>query len=1186
MELKLYPADLTKEQFAAGNATLCKLPFAIDPLVSQKINGDWSLTFDYPACKEDRLTLDMLVEADGQLYRIDEVGRSSSTNGERIEIHALHIMYDLRDKQIVNIETSETTPGGINQRTALQQVLYDTPFTDGVVDTDIVLDYLDILQKDVMWAIKEQILQLWGGELEPDNWTINIRKQMGQDMNVQLRYGKNIKGVRMQESLDGTITRLHILGYQGANIESINNGNDYIDSPNIGLYSNIKEGLVTFPDDDLAEDLLSKGQEYLATVDTPRIRLSVDLAAVKGSVQYQHYKSLEDVRLGDTVTVYHKRLGIDIVSRVQKREYNPITGENKKIELGNDNSNLFTEIASMQQAAEVIKMIADRKGHIRGEKLRGVIDLLTTRLYASGSYSNAVVNDKTGILFENTNQDSPDYGAMYIGPGIFAIASEKNADNSWEWRTFGTGQGFYGNELVAGSITANKLASDVGEKLVISSNKAIVNIVQDVDSAQEDISTLKQTAEGIQTEVNDAKGSISALTQTAQGLSSRVQDAEGNISSLEQTSQSLSANLTSATNDLQSQINAVPGQITAEVSNVQIGGVNIMRGTRDFSVQDGVQWYTYGGVWRPGDDNWIISEVRDGFAVISRTGSWRGVGQKINYKPGRYIFSAFIRGNVEYNALVNSPENDAIKFSNNSNSISIPVSTQWERIEVPFIITRNAEVFVRIEVRTADDDKRLDIYAIQIEEGTKATDWTPHPLDVYGGSNLLEGSKFFDSSKWLYLEHWNDAGNYNGFQVKSRTNAWRGIHQGIQAFANEIFTFSFYIRSDVETSVICQKDPPSGEQTLNITAPVSTSWTRRSISFVCTDSQVIYPRVESKNSTDTIYICGLKLERGTVATPWDFNPDDPSNSVKTSHITIEDDRIDIATGGKLNMQGGSVNLEAGSDMAIKSGANFNLGAGAGKTGIGMSNSRADNYFLWAGASYPADAPFYVDMSGMIHFSNISPDSYRPDYNALVGLYKGSIVPSSGLGNNGDLYVLHSASVGTNWSDVTATIPDNQGMQTWFGVYRNWNKANSNPNYIGNGTGAASMKNGTYFHFVAPANMQAATFTFTTSKKWSGKTLSSGSTTYRLEIRSGSATGSVVGRADFSAGVNDAVQTVTVSGTFSSGTRYYCGIFYPGSTELTNAVIKGGTTGIVLKGSNSTKEFGLYVKSNGSWKILI
>ena len=448
MQLQLYPANLTKEQFAAGGQAICYLPFALSPFVSQKVNGDWSLKFDYPAAWAAPLKTDMLVLADGQLYRILEV----EPNGVNVSIRALHIFYDLRDSMITNIETAETTPGGVNQKTALQQVLHGTPFDAGTVDTDLLLDYLDILQKDVVSAIKEQILGLWGGELQPDNWTIHIRKRIGADRGVQLRHGKNINGVRYSESLDGVITRLHILGYKNANIESINDGKDYIDSPHIGLYANIKEGLVTFGDDDLPEDLLSKGQEYLATVDTPRIQVSVDMAKVVTSVQYQHYRDLERVELGDTVRVFHP-LGIDIETRVVSREYNPVTGENSRVEYSNESKNLYSSIASAQQASEIIKMITDRKGHIRGEKLRGMVDLLTTRLYASGSYNTAEVRENEGVLLENTDESSVDYGAIFIGPGIIAIADERN-NGSWIWRTFGTGKGFVADEIVAGTLQA------------------------------------------------------------------------------------------------------------------------------------------------------------------------------------------------------------------------------------------------------------------------------------------------------------------------------------------------------------------------------------------------------------------------------------------------------------------------------------------------------------------------------------------------------------------------------------------------------------------------------------------------------------------------------------------------------------------------------------------------------------
>ena len=965
---------------------------------TSRLNGDMSLSLEVPLNEYNinLFTADNLICLNGQYYRIQRPERSDERGEKRIRLEALHVFFDLQKSVIENIETKEDPAfvDGITAEQALNQVLEESEFSTGMVDLSLdKLEYLDLLRENRFNAIK-QILDKWGGEIYADNWTISLYKEMGEDRGVVLDIAQNTDGIRVTEDISKVVTRLYPYGYQETNIESVNDGKDYLDSPNIDSYARILEGYAEFNDIDDPHELKRQALEKLDELDKPDITVAIDMIKLKKDPQWAFFDEFIKIELGDIVSVPHMALKNNIKLRVLEIIRDELTGAVVSLKLGNAKADgLFRGFASTVHVAqdaqkEAKKALRKVNGlNIKADaieaisaKIREIVagQITTDQLYADlaaiavaqittanidyakivdmATDTAIITKGEAGKLYianlavTDANMVQLTAGALMLkaedgsfvqlvadgAGGVSTAPVEVEGDNIAEAT-------IPGGKLIEKSITARELNVQqiFADEALIRAIKAKNLDVADLFAAEATISELNNYILRTNT-IEAIKGELNVWAED------KISIAVGNKADKEE--------LTSATNDLQSQINAVPGQITAEVSNIRIGGVNIMRGTRDFSVQDGVQWYTYGGVWRPGDDNWIISEVRDGFAVISRTGKWSGVGQKINYKPGRYIFSAFIRGNVGYNALVNSPENDAIKFSNNSNSISIPVSTQWERLEVPFIITRNAEVFVRIEV--GDDDKRLDIYAIQIEEGTKATDWTPHPLDVYGGSNLLEGSKFFDSSKWLYLEHWNDAGNYNGFQVKSRTNAWRGIHQGIQAFANEIFTFSFYIRSDVETSVVFFKDPPSGEQTLNITAPVSTSWTRRSISFVCTDSQVLYPRVESKNSTDTIYICGLKLERGTVATPWDFNPDDPSNSVKTSHITIEDDRIDIATGGKLNMQGGSVNLEAGSDMAIKSGANFDLIT----SDFGISNNRADKVFLWAGG-HPAGAKFRIYEDG-------------------------------------------------------------------------------------------------------------------------------------------------------------------------------------------------------------------------------
>ncbi|MCI8497000.1 MAG: hypothetical protein HFE85_01955, partial [Clostridiales bacterium] len=88
-------------------------------------------------------------------------------------------------------------------------------------------------------------------------------------------------------------------------------------------------------------------------------------------------------------------------------------------------------------------------------------------LVASGSFQTAVPVDGKGILLENNQQDSADYGAMYLGPGMIAIANTKT-DGKWNWRTFGTGTGFTADEIVTGNldaalVTTGRLQSSNGQ---------------------------------------------------------------------------------------------------------------------------------------------------------------------------------------------------------------------------------------------------------------------------------------------------------------------------------------------------------------------------------------------------------------------------------------------------------------------------------------------------------------------------------------------------------------------------------------------------------------------------------------------------------------------------------------------------------------------------------------------------
>ena len=74
---------------------------------------------------------------------------------------------------------------------------------------------------------------------------------------------------------------------------------------------------------------------------------------------------------------------------------------------------------------------------------------------------------------------------IYVGAGRMLISDSKDPNGDWIWKTAATGEGFAGEALVANSVTANKLAADVGQSLDLSSNVAVTSRVTsgDMDAA-------------------------------------------------------------------------------------------------------------------------------------------------------------------------------------------------------------------------------------------------------------------------------------------------------------------------------------------------------------------------------------------------------------------------------------------------------------------------------------------------------------------------------------------------------------------------------------------------------------------------------------------------------------------------------------------------------------------------------
>lgn len=103
-----------------------------------------------------------------------------------------------------------------------------------------------------------------------------------------------------------------------------------------------------------------------------------------------------------------------------------------------------------------IKEITDNVGKVIGEKISGMIDLANTRISTTTAH---IAFDEHGIFIMDKETIEESTWAMQIGPAGFRIAKEKLIDESlnsysWDWATFGTGEGFSANCITAGELYA------------------------------------------------------------------------------------------------------------------------------------------------------------------------------------------------------------------------------------------------------------------------------------------------------------------------------------------------------------------------------------------------------------------------------------------------------------------------------------------------------------------------------------------------------------------------------------------------------------------------------------------------------------------------------------------------------------------------------------------------------------
>lgn len=390
-----------------------------------------------------------------QLYRIYNVTKGMFG----LKCSARHIFFDLIKHTILDNRAVAT-----NGQQALDIILDGTNFKGHSDIEKIATAYF--VKLNAIQAIngdkENSFRNRWGGEMLYDNFDIYVNTRIGKDNGIRIKYKRNMEDVSLTVDRDSIITKGCPVAYDGKMLPE-----KYICSQLINKYPIVCEGFIDVSDlklkdpenqddegFDTEEELYNAMRErmvylYNNGLDKPKVSGSVKLANLANTIDYKDFKNLERVGIGDTVTIDHEEIGIDIKTRCIVIEWDLVTEEIINTEFGDVEVNYFDKQEIVNGKLE---NILNNNGTVNPSKMEGIIDALQTKFKALRDVAQP--QHVLGMLFEDKIKGSKTYGAMAIGSMGFMIASERTEDDKdWDWRTFGSGQGFFADWLVGNLMT-------------------------------------------------------------------------------------------------------------------------------------------------------------------------------------------------------------------------------------------------------------------------------------------------------------------------------------------------------------------------------------------------------------------------------------------------------------------------------------------------------------------------------------------------------------------------------------------------------------------------------------------------------------------------------------------------------------------------------------------------------------
>ncbi|WP_319021281.1 phage tail spike protein, partial [Streptococcus suis] len=715
------------------------LNLAYDDDIVQEANSTYQLSFKFPLTdgKWNLLKREVFLLSD-DLHGEQEffIFEAKKANGY-VQVYAKQVA-TLLNYYSVNTISVDRVPGQTVMTALAGSIKRNCPFTffSDIMDrhtfNESNVSVMDALVKD-----KHSIVGQWGGDLVRDKYQVKLLKNGGIENESLFMYKKNLSSYEESENINNLKTRLHLK----KTIQGQSEGEAdrviavTVDSPLIGQYRQIYEADIEVNDQDVTDEasLLAYGQRYFGSTLCDLVENSINLD-VKG-------KSDVSVKMFDTVSVFHERFDVDLRLKITSYHFGPMSKRLKSIGFGKVSQSVKSTVASM--VAGSVDKATGRLSASFEQKLQKEIDNANRHFDAEFEKRVEEIND--GI--EQSKAEAEAYadnikqqidGQLAESDRQYQLA-QQNQDRqiAESLRIAGTSTNL-ANAARALAEQANndlvqvKASAESQARLILEQAQRQSELINRVTTVENVVDGTKVTVTELSKTLNKATGDIDSVTNRTKSVEDNLSQTRAQYEHLTQTVNAQTGQIDSIdrkTVDLQSGIDGV----TQRFENLQIGGNNLLKNTKDFSGE-----WDYNGQRRK-----IAPWKYNGLSAIEVDYPWEGLTQLIQVRAGEvYTFSVYVASSLASDSAeiyihLNNYRTEQMAVVDNYYR-KFNMTATFQRVSITFKVITDGYIAPRIE--RSDLNGILYFAGMKLERGTIATDWSPSPEDAtnYADTKIAE----------------------------------------------------------------------------------------------------------------------------------------------------------------------------------------------------------------------------------------------------------------------------------------------------------------------------------------------------------------------------------------------------------------------------------------------------------------